>query len=337
MNNKQILFTAPGKAELLPIEDSPLKPNEVRVRSIVHTMSNGTERANLIGDPNISVAKSGEVKFPRAVGYSCAGEVVEVGSAVTNIAVGDRVALSWTKYKLYNTLTADRVSKLPANVSYEEASFCHIATFPLAAIRKTRLEIGEPAMVMGLGILGLLAVQLAKAAGSVPVIAADPNPSRREKALKLGADYALDPFDPTFAEQVKALTNGGVKVAIEVTGAGPALNTVLDCMARFGRVALLGCTRDQNFTVDYYRKVHGPGITLVGAHTMARPNLESSPGMFTERDDRETVLKLLSCGRLHFNELVEETHSPADCAAVFERLANDKNFPAVVQFDWRKL
>ncbi|MBQ8894828.1 MAG: zinc-binding dehydrogenase [Clostridia bacterium] len=333
--NKQILFTAPNVAELVFIEDQPLKPDEVRVRTAVHTMSNGTERANLTGDPNISCAGKPKVVFPRAVGYSCAGEIIEMGSAVTDFAIGDRVAVSWSKYKAVNALPAGKVSKLPENVSYEDAAFCHIATFPLAAIRKTRLEIGEPAMVMGLGILGMIGVQLLKTAGAAPVIAADPNPARREKALTCGADYALDPFAPDFAEQVKSLT-GGIKVAIEVTGAGAALDETLDCMAPLGRVALLGCTRDKNFTIDYYRKVHGPGISLIGAHTLARPKQESSAGLFTDKDDRESILKLLSLGRLNFRDLVDETHAPEKCGEVFHRLAFEKDFPCMVQFDWRK-
>lgn len=107
-------------------------------------------------------------------------------------------------------------------------------------------------------------------------------------------------------------------------------------MAKFGRVALLGCTRDKNFTIDYYRKVHFPGITLIGAHTLARPEIESYPGYFTHRDDIETVLKLLSYKRLSLKDMVKETHRPEDCTEVYTRLVNDKNFPVVVQFDWRE-
>ena len=64
-------------------------------------------------------------------------------------------------------------------------------------------------MVMGLGILGLIAVQLAKAAGAVPVIAVDPVKERREKALTFGADYALDPMEDGFVDKVKELTGVG--------------------------------------------------------------------------------------------------------------------------------
>ena len=140
---------------------------------------------------------------------------------------------------------------------------------------------------------------------------------------------------PDFAKQVKALSDG-INAAIEVTGIGDALDTTLDCMARYGRVALLGCTRDRNFTIDYYRKVHGPGVTLIGAHTMARPKEDSSSGWFTERDDREALLKLLAAGRLNFKDLTDETHKPEECSEVFSRLIHDRDFPVAVQFDWRK-
>jgi threonine dehydrogenase-like Zn-dependent dehydrogenase len=106
-------------------------------------------------------------------------------------------------------------------------------------------------------------------------------------------------------------------------------------MARFGRVALLGCTRDKHFEIDYYTKVHSPGITLIGAHTNARPDKESHPGWFSHRDDIAVVLKLIGKGRLNLAEMIRETHKPSDCTEVYTRLVNDKNFPIVVQFDWR--
>ena len=126
------------------------------------------------------------------------------------------------------------------------------------------------------------------------------------------------------------------KVGIEVTGIGAGLDGILDCMARFGRVALLGCTRNKDFTIDYYRKVHGPGITLVGAHTQARPQYESSDGWWTQRDDIATTLKLTEMGRIKLSDMIDEIHSPAQAPEVYTRLANEKSFP-MVQFDWRKL
>ena len=334
MNNKKIVFTSPCVAELLDAKMPEIRADEVLVEIAVSTISSGTERANLVGDPNINSTKGPEVKFPRSAGYSTSGTVVAVGEDVTRLKVGDRVACSWTKHQKYCAVKESRAYLLPEGVDFPEAALVHIATFPMAAIRKCRVEMGESAIVMGLGVLGLIAVELLRAAGAVPVIAVDPVESKRRQALELGADYALDPFAPDFAKTVKELTGGGAKAAIEVTGKGQGLDMVLDCMARFGRVALLGCTRNSDFSIDYYRKVHGPGITLVGAHTDARPKHESSNGYWTEWDDATSILRLLAGKRLDFACLVQESHTPEDAPEVYTRLANEPAFP-IVQFDWR--
>ena len=336
MKNKYIVFTAPGVAELQENEIGAPGAGEVLVETVRSTISSGTERANLSGNPNISIAPGTPDMtkyFPRRLGYSCAGYVKEVGEGVTHVKPGDRVALCWTTHSQYNIKPAENVHKLPDNVSWEDAALGLIGTFPMAAIRKCRLEMGESAIVMGQGVLGQIAVQLLRVAGAAPIIAVDPSPAKRERALTLGADYALDPFDPDFVKTVKGIT-GGVKVAIEVTGNGKALDQVLDCMARFGRVALLGCTRESDFTIDYYRKVHGPGITLIGAHTLARPGKESQPGWWTEKDDMAAILTLTSLGRLKMADLVEETHTPEECPEIYARLMVEKVFP-VVQFRWQ--
>ena len=338
MKAKQIVFTEINTAKLIERELPSLAPDGVMVKTAFSTISAGTERANITGDPNVSATGSREVPFPRYSGYNSAGEVIAVGSSVTSVKVGDRVVVYWGVHREINVVPEKNVVRIEDDaVSFETGAMSFIATFPMAAIRKTRLEMGESALVMGLGILGMIAVKLLRAAGAVPVIAVDPNPSRREMALKNGADYALDPFAEGFADRVKEITGGGVNVAIEVTGVGAGFNQALDCMARFGRVALLGCTRNSDFTVDYYRKVHGPGITVIGAHTIARPDEESHPGWFTHRDDIKAVLKMCAGGRIALTDIVSEVHSPADCAEVYERLVFDKSFPVAVQFDWRKI
>ena len=336
MNSRNIVFTKPYVAELLCEEMGDLKAGYVRVRILRTTVSPGTERANLIGDANVAGKKAPEVKFPRRMGYSASGVVYAVGEGVESVKVGDRVACSWTKHAEYYDLPEGQVYMLDDDITLEEASVVHIATFPLAAIRKCRLEIGESAMVMGLGVLGMIAVQLLRIAGAAPIIAVDPVAERREEALKMGADFALDPYEEDFADKAKALTGGGVKVCIEVTGFGNGLDMGLDCMAKFGRVALLGCTRNSDFTIDYYRKVHSMGVSLIGAHTMARPKKESFEGWWCERDDAFALLKLIKLGRLDLHSFIAETHSPMDCFDVFTRLANERSFP-VVQFDWSKL
>ena len=347
------MFTAKNKAELVEEPKPVASPGEVVVKLVRSCISSGTERANVTGVPDGATGIFGDendmrVTWPRRGGYSSSGIVESVGDGVSSVKPGDRVAMSWSWHKEYMNLPERQVYRIPENVSFQDAAFAHISTFPSAAIRKCRLEFGEPAIVMGQGVLGQLAVKLLRVAGAAPVIAADPIPEKRKEALALGADFAFDPLAPDFAAQVKAVaesdrkthmgrkSDAGAKVAIEVTGNGAALNTVLDAVAPFARVALLGCTRDSNFTINYYRKVHAQGVSLVGAHTMARPDAESSSGWWTTRDDAMAFLKLLSLGRISLDGFVAEVHSPQECGDVYSRLAAGGAFP-VVQFDWTRL
>ncbi|MBQ8408919.1 MAG: zinc-binding dehydrogenase [Clostridia bacterium] len=333
---KQIVYTKPGVAEFLDRNIPAVGAGMVAVKTVISSISCGTERALCSGDPNVSiaVAEGTPVEFPRTSGYSSAGIVLEVGEGVTDLKAGDRVAMAWSAHCEINVLSRANVYKLDDRVSFADAALCHIGTFPLAAIRKTGLEVGESMLVMGLGVLGLWAVQLGRVAGAAPVIAVDPVKERREKALSLGADYAFDPTEADFVKKVKEVTGGGVNTVIEVTGLGIGMDQSLDCMARFGRMALLGCTRNKEFHIDYYRKVHGPGITIVGAHTNARPKYESHEGWFTAQDDTKALLKLIAGGRIHPAAMVDAVFTPDKCGEVYDRLINDRNFPPVAQFEW---
>ena len=349
MQNYGIVFTAPNVASVLDLPLPSPKDGEVLVRLTRSALSSGTERANLIGVPDggigIFAKDDGTVTWPRHCGYSSVGIVEALGEGVDGLRAGDRVALSWSKYARYQVLPAKQVYRLPENVSDASAAFTHIATFPMAAIRKCRLEFGESAMVIGQGVLGQLAVKILKAAGAVPVMAADLKESKRRQALEIGADCAFDPTAADFAERVKAaadeggarmrgnVRNAGPRVVVEVTGSGKALEEALDVVAPYGRIALLGCTRDSRFSIDYYHKVHGRGVTLVGAHTLARPERESAPGWWTERDDAEAFVRMLAHGRISCDDLVEETHAVAEAPEVFGRLARSADFPTV-QFAW---
>ena len=338
MKTKQIVFPRANLAELWDVDVPAPGAGEMTVEIDYSAISAGTEKANYIGlRNNVNVGEDDEPEFPRTVGYSAAGRIVALGEGVEDLAVGDRVVVYWGTHRRRITVKRDRVVKIPDGVKTEEASMALIATFPLAAIRKTHLELGEAALVMGLGILGIFAVQELRAAGAYPIVAADPNAARRAMALKLGADYALDPTEEGFAERVVALTSGGAHVCIEVTGLGAGLIQALDCMREMGRVALLGCTRSSRFEIDYYGKVHGRGISLIGAHTRARPKVESSAGLWTDEDDLRAVLGFIEGGRLNFADMIEEIHSPTEAQEVYTRLVNDKTFPVGVLFDWRDM
>lgn len=341
MENRQIIFAKPNLAQLIEKNVSDdLDCNGVLVKTEYTAISNGTERANLTGELNINGSKKLEkVVFPRTLGYSGVGIVEKVGERVTRVKVGDRVIIYFGTHSQYNVTDEENVYRIDyESVASEEASMIVIAGFSLAGVRKTRLELGESILITGLGILGMFAVEIAKAAGAVPVIASDLYENRLKLAKKIGAEYVLNSASKNYKNHVMEITKKkGVDVAIEVTGVSSGLIHTLDCMAMFGRVSLLGCTRNPDQLIDLYHKVHYPGVSLIGAHNFARPKYESSPGRWTKDDDFETILKLLDKKRLDFTSLISEIHSPEEAEDVYNRLAYDgKNFPIGVLFDWNR-
>jgi threonine dehydrogenase-like Zn-dependent dehydrogenase len=216
-----------------------------------------------------------------------------------------------------------------------EAAFTVIAAMGLQGVRKLRLEIGESAMVIGLGLLGMFAVQAAALSGAVPVIVCDFDKKRRDLALMLGADCAFSPDEEHLPEKIREITYGlGANGVVEVTGSAKALQQALTFVAREGRVSLLGCTRVSDAPIDFYQSVHQRGVSLIGAHTYVRPSQESKPGYWTEQDDYRTLLALLARKKLKVRPIVSEIVSPEKAADVYRRLAEVASPPLGIVFDW---
>lgn len=130
---------------------------------------------------------------PIPLGYSCAGVVREVGRNVSGLSVGDRVACGgagYANHSDYNYVPKNLVVKIPESVSFEDASCATVGSIALQGVRQCDLRLGENVCVMGLGLLGLLAVQMLKAAGA-RVIGFDPDKDRCKLAEALGADRAI--------------------------------------------------------------------------------------------------------------------------------------------------
>ena len=112
---KQIVFTAPKKAEYLVADNMNIEnigEHQIVIKSMFTTVSAGTERANLIGDPNVAPDKSAGSLFPKVLGYNCAGEVVKIGSRVKSVKVGDRVVMYWSGHRNYNIAEEWQVVKI---------------------------------------------------------------------------------------------------------------------------------------------------------------------------------------------------------------------------------
>ena len=333
MLNKQIFFTDVHKAELLENEVGKVKENEVLTKMEYTVVSGGTERACILGMNNTPQ------NYPMSLGYCGVGYVEEVGSGVNKVSVGDRVLVYHGCHSKYNIRPESDITKVENNaISSLEAAFVIIASMGLGGVRKLEIELGESAMVMGQGLLGIFATQFLRLSGANPVIAVDLNPQRRELALKLGADYAFDPSDENFVQKVKDATKGkGVKGCVEVTGVASAMKQALDCASWMGRISLLGCTRVSDCPIDYYQQVHRPGITLIGAHNFVRPKHESYPHHWTHHDDCNAILDMIASKRIQVEPIVSRVESPVDAPRIYNELCDDKDFPLGTVFDWSKV
>ena len=331
MKTKTIVFTAPKTAELLPGETKPMTPTSVAVKMVYTVISGGTERASIMGAPNTGNS------WPRYLGYCGIGHVMEVGEQVTSVVPGDRVLVYHGHHSQYNVAPETKVTKVTQEkLDSLEAAFTIIASMGLGGVRKLELELGESAMVMGLGLLGIFALQFLRLSGAYPLIAADPNPERRALALELGADYALDPTEDGFAQRVKELTDGkGINACVEVTGRSEAMLQALNCASRLGRISLLGCTRVSDCAVDYYQQVHRPGVKLIGAHNFIRPKFESYPHHWTHQDDCKAILDLLAAGRFRIKPIISRVVKPDEAPEIYTQLCDDPKFPLGTVFDWR--
>lgn len=331
MKSKTIVFTKPQTAELL-LKDLPhVTGSKVKVKMEYTVVSGGTERACIMGMNNTSQ------KFPMSLGYCGVGYVTEIGEKVEKIKVGDRVLVYHGIHTEYNIVPESDVTKVEdENINSLDAAFVVIASMGLGGVRKLELELGESAMVMGLGLLGMFSVQFLRLSGANPLIAVDLNEQRRQLALKLGADYALDPSDEDFVEKVKTITKGkGVNACVEVTGVSLAMKQALECASWMGRISLLGCTRVSDCGVDYYSQVHRPGVKLIGAHNFVRPKVESYPHHWTHHDDCRAILDMIATGRVDVRSIVSRVVKPEEAPQIYTELCNDKNFPMGTVFDWR--
>ena len=173
--------------------------------------------------------------------------------------------------------------------------------------------------------------------------------SRRQIAHDYGADYTFSPDEPDLASKIRELTRdsgrgetiknipqGGCNGVIEVTGNPAALDAALDYTAPFGRIALVGCSRTPTERLDFYNKVHRPGISLLGGHNFARPRTDSQAGFWTMRRDMSFLLRLIQQKRFDPSRMLNVVAPPEQAPELYARLlAHDQNLLGVV-FDWSR-
>lgn len=181
----------------------------------------------------------------KPAGYSNAGVVVAKGQLVTGFNVGDRVACAGAgiaSHAEYVAVPVNLAVKLPDDVSFESGGFTTIGAIAMQGIRRANVTFGEVIVITGLGLLGLIAVQIAKAWGLI-VIGTDLNPKRLELAKELGADFCFNANDKDLIRNIKDVTNGNGADAVIIyaaTKASEPANQAMEACRRKGRVVVVG-------------------------------------------------------------------------------------------------
>lgn len=246
-------------------------------------------------DAHYRAGRSASLKAPVTPGHEVAGDVAAIGADVQTHVVGDRVCLHYLVtcgrcahcvagreqfcpsgqmighhrdggYAEYIVVPARNAVHLPAEIPYEHGAvlMCSSST-SLHALRRGRLAPGETVAVIGIGGLGISAVQLAKALGALEVYAIDLDATKVAAAERYGAigvNAALG--DP--AARVRELTGGrGVDVVVEVVGSPATMRQAVQMCAVHGRAVIAGLSR-QNMELDTYRELLGPETELIGSN-----------------------------------------------------------------------
>ncbi len=160
---------------------------------------------------------------PAALGYSAAGTVIDVGIDAGAFRIGDRVACAGAGLAVHAQLIAvpkNLATKLPDAVPFEEGAFCTIGAIALHGVRLAAVQIGDVVAVIGLGLLGQLAVQILREAGCF-VVGTDLQPSRAELAMSLGATWAGGDLTE-LAARTAAMTEGRGADAVLITADTPS-------------------------------------------------------------------------------------------------------------------
>ncbi len=275
---KLIVLEAPGAVGCEEYPDRALEPYEVRVRTLYSGISAGTELTAYRGS-NVYLHKYWDQRqrlflpgqtptrqYPmRDLGYEESGAIIEAGSQVSRVKLGDIVYGTWG-HRTHHIATEDYAASrlLPADLEPILGIFSHITAIALNGILDAAIRLGETVVVFGLGVPGQLVAQMAKRSGA-RVIGVDLIESRLARAAELGSvDHALQARTGRIAEQIKALTEDrGADVCIEASGSYAALHEAVRAAAYSAKVVTLGFFQGPGAGLDLGEEFHHNRINLI--------------------------------------------------------------------------
>ncbi len=239
---RQAILVAPQQTRLEARPLPSLGPRDVRVRV----------RACGVCASELHAWQGDSGSYPRELGHEVAGEVMEVGAAVTAVTAGARVTgLFHHGFAEFAVASEEHVTALPDTVSYEAGIGEPIACI-ISAAERTRVALGDTVAVVGLGFMGLLMLQAIRLKGPARIIAIDLREDVRAAARQLGADVVLHPDEVGDDLRVRrgSLPDYGVDVAVETTGTQPGLTLASQLVREHGMLSILGYHQGGPRSVD---------------------------------------------------------------------------------------
>ncbi len=264
---KAMLLTEYQKLEIVDLPKPEISANDL----LVQVKACGICGSDIHGWDG----STGRRKPPLVMGHEAAGIVAAVGANVRGFAEGDRVTFDSTvscgecfycrkgsinlcenrqvlgvscdefrrngAFAEYVVVPSRIAYQLPENLPFEHAALIEAVSIAVHAANRTPVTLGDTAVVVGSGMIGLLVVQTIRLSGCSRVIAVDLEDNKLELAKQFGADVGLNPKKCDVIQEVMKLTGGrGADAAIEVVGASATVNTAIDVTRRGGSICLVG-------------------------------------------------------------------------------------------------
>lgn len=348
-----------GELTLLDVPEPGCRPGGVLVRTAYSLISTGTElmkvseagmsmlgkarsRPDQVAKVMQSVAVNGVPATYRKVmgkldsytplGYSLCGVVEQVGAGIDDVAVGDLVACAGNEHALHaevNWVPKNLYARVPDGLAPRHAAFGTVGSIALQGVRRGEPQLGDVALVIGLGLIGQLVVQLLTASG-VRVVGVDPDPARCDMAARTGAAACGDPSSAAVEEAVAGLT-GGRGVDQVYLAAGGGSNQPVELAARLsrdrGRVVDIGkCSLDLPWNAYYEKELdvrfsrsYGPG-RYDPEYELEGRDYPIGYVRWTERRNLACFLDLAARGSVSVEPLVSHVADFEDAVTTYRRL-----------------
>lgn len=276
---------------------------------------------------------------PLPLGYSQAGEVVEVGKGVTEFKVGDRV-VSNGNHAEYVAVAKNLAAKIPEGVSYEEASFTVVGAIGLQGIRLVQPTLGETVAVIGLGLIGLITCQLLKANGC-KVVGFDLDEDKLKRAESYGITAVnsgkQDPvrFMEDFTDQIGA----DAVIITASTKSNEVIKQAANMSRKRGRIVLVGVIGLDIDRADFYEKElsfqvscsYGPG--RYDEDYEQHGNDYPLPFVrWTEKRNFEAVLEAIQNGSLDVQSLITERVKLEDYLEIYGDMGKGNSIASIIEY-----